>query len=129
MNILDYRAWDKEEKVMIEWSNTFFSDMSPVTGWGNEIDYDKVELMLYAGFTDDNGVKVYCGDIVIVYNTFIEMSKPYKAEVVWDKYRIAFEAIDKPDYRSIPPYMNADPFGLSINIIGNRYVNPELLEG
>lgn len=63
MNIVDYRAWDKENKIMIEFDELFFSDMSIVTGHGEGVDYENVDVMPYIGRTDRKGRKIYAGDI------------------------------------------------------------------
>ena len=39
MREIKFRAWDEEEKCMIEWNDTFFSDMSPVTMYGSYFSY------------------------------------------------------------------------------------------
>jgi len=68
MREIKFRAWLKNEtghSYMYKWNNEFFSDMSPVTGYGSELD-DDILLMQYTGLKDKNGVEIYEGDILRV---------------------------------------------------------------
>ena len=84
-------------------------------------------LRQYINVRDDDNLKLYTGDIVVMYNTLTELSVPYKAIIEWDKYRFAFRSLEKVDYISNFPMMNADPFCMSIKKLGNMYENPELI--
>lgn len=65
MGEIKFRAWLKDEKRMINWSPTFFSDMSPVTGYSSWFPDDPdVILMQYIGLKDENEKDGYFGDIV-----------------------------------------------------------------
>jgi hypothetical protein len=118
---LECRAWHKEEKKMIEFDKFFFSDMSPVTGWGEGVDYDRVDLMFYTTKKDANGKKAFTGDIIA--------SKTYGGqpmEIRWDDKYTGFYCHD--DNMNEDDHLNAQEIEQSI-IIGNIYTTPHLLKG
>jgi uncharacterized phage protein (TIGR01671 family) len=129
MREIKFRAWVVEEFEedgntpktfkMHEWNPYFFSDSSAVTSYGDEFpdpDDPCVILMQYTGLKDKNGKEIYESDIVnIDYgNTIV------RAEV---EYCICgFRGTTDSDAWELDGYVN-------IEIIGNIYENPELLEG
>src|SRR5262245_38721138 len=87
-------------------------------------------IMQYVGVKDKNGKDIYEGDVVYVKNMLVETVPPYRAVVEWDKYRYCVRNLNTPNYSALQfPYNNLDIFGLDIEVIGNIYENPELLEG
>lgn len=87
--------------------------------------------MQYTGIKDTDNQNIYEGDILIVQSMLTEMTSPYRAEVVWDKYRFALREIRKGVFENTIPYSNviSDPSYFNLKIIGNVYENTELLEG
>ncbi len=85
-----------------------------------------VELMQYTGLKDKNGVEIYEGDIVSIQ---YDNDQPTIHEVVWC-------GIDYPAF-DFQPQLNCECNGFShyhndpdtiVEVIGNIYENPELLE-
>ena len=116
MREIKFRAWDKEEQEMLDWDKFFNLDIAQVFeskgSWG-------VYPMQYTGLKDKNGVEIYDGSIIRFvlgdYNI-----REYVEEVVysdgafWCGNWLLFDA-----------KMNDD----NLEVLGNIYENPELLEG
>jgi len=82
-------------------------------------DFNENKLMQCTGLKDKNGNLIYEGDIVQISNGSLNGSVLKKTRVVeWktNKWNIPEWIIDKPD------------FSHYIEVIGNIYENPELLE-
>jgi uncharacterized phage protein (TIGR01671 family) len=141
MRPIEFRAWDKEEKTMfkvgnIDWNMNCIT-FHYITGRkGKDIFECKSKdciLMQYMGLKDINKKKIFEGDI-IKYD--LSETQHYRAVVIfnkgsfigetfwhkWDKFMGAKEGESK--YFS-HQYLS-DKFNLEV--IGNRYENPELLK-
>ena len=129
MREIKFRAWDKEAKRMIIHEQDFIPlkvtnvgvlklDPCMAEARWMIVDVNRFELMQYIGFPDKNGKEIYVNDIVnIEYDTvngYGENVSNCKENVVvtWD-----YELLCQLQY---------DRAG--IEIIGNIYENPELLE-
>lgn len=66
MRVIKYRAWLIEEKKIYYWNPYFFSDTSPVTGYGGEFPSDESDIILmqFTGLKDRNSKEGYEGDII-----------------------------------------------------------------
>lgn len=89
---------------------------------------DQIELMQYTGLTDKNETKIFEGDIVkhgILARSVVEYG--------WGKF-IAHRLFRGKEFASIDDYNNGEFMDLieatwgEIEVIGNIYDNPELLE-
>ena len=125
MREIKFRAWDKEEQEMLDWDKFFNLDIAQVFeskgSWG-------IYPMQYTGLKDSHGNEVYEGDILEMAGQSL-----LRFEIVYEDDHMAFvrKWIDKrvPATRG-----NGETERLSANtdileIIGNRFENPELLEG
>ncbi|MEK4343233.1 YopX family protein [Brevibacillus sp. FSL L8-0710] len=91
--------------------------------------FDEVDLLQFTGLRDKNGKEIYEKDIVWVEHALVSNVPSYQAVIEWDKYRFALTKPNEINYQVGPfPYNNLDPFGLNLEVLGNIYKNPELLE-
>ena len=124
---IKFRAWDSYNKFMINpvcelhdnghfWGEDFTNTDYVVTG--------KSHIMQFTGLTDKNGKEIYEGDI------FPSMSDGIKF------YKVVFENSAFVVYHNhgycgtLGKLIEIAPkFNFNLEIIGNIYENPELLDG
>ena len=125
MREIKFRAWLKEDKKMANIETMDFTDKSIQYLKRSEIinayilrreGFDDVELMQYTGLKDKNGKEIYEGDIYHVGD------KNIRYLVVW--FDSGFEG---KQLRSTS-YAGLKSWAKDIEILGNIYENPELLE-
>ena len=121
MREIKFRAWLKEERKMVN-VETLFIGINRLC-FGNSKtedlffrDFEEVELMQYTGLKDKNGKEIYEGDIYHVGD------KNIRYLVVW--FDSGFEG---KQLRSTS-YAGLKSWAKDIEILGNIYENPELLE-
>lgn len=128
-----FRAWDEDSKVMRSWKDLILEKDGGDDFWLigykenaciTSFDHDQI-LMQSTGLKDKNGVEIYEGDIVKVTNhpfqkkedsAGIEIDGDYL--IGWSDHNLTWLAGDLLLYQ-LKPY---------IEVIGNIYENPELLE-
>ena len=132
MREIKFRAWLKEDEKMANVETMDFTDKSIQYLKKSEINnayilrrenFVDVELMQYTGLKDKNGTEIYENDIV----KFIVLEG-------YGEHADQFEYIDKVEYyisefelRQIGLKLSDEGI-IVIEIIGNVYENPELLE-
>ena len=129
MREIKFRAWDEHGKKW-EIDNIFLAETGSV--WRvNRINPKAVmnltnlKPVFYTGLKDNNGVKIYEGDIISERVTYRGESEDQLYIVVWrDGYgEFSFQNIKDRD--RITPCFEVCTFA---KVIGNIYENPELLE-
>lgn len=125
--IPNYRAWLKDDKEMIPvedmtWNYGEFQGIGDgITYWKSAED---IILMQSTGLKDKNGVEIFEGDIVEL--SLIDIKKEFISKVcssygcfgVWVEY----------DFVSFHTLMEEYNIGYTLEVLGNLYENPELLE-
>lgn len=112
MRKIKFRAWDG--KNMYSWSS--------IKEWGNFYSQEKLNVMQFTGLKDKNGKEIYEGDIIICRDGkfVIEYEESFAQFIMTNK-----DLIRTPDQFG---EQDADTCMRSIEIIGNKFENPELLE-
>lgn len=129
MREIKFRAWDKITKKMYKVSSIHiedeYVDLFEKTIYEGEFKrkFSEIVLMQYTGLIDKNGVEIYEGDIVF-YNSHVNLT-----------FYISYEhAVFYAHHTLGRKYMTPIPIGTlclsgKIEVIGNKFDNPELLEG
>lgn len=136
MRSIKFRAWDdKNDKwllgyeyeglggfsltgetvLMGEWGNVFWSFISD-----EDKDFEDLKVMQYTGLKDKNGQEIYEGDIVSAENRYyiVEYREQYCDYVFtytkknWKRVKVSKQNITR----------------LDIEVIGNKFENPELID-
>jgi uncharacterized phage protein (TIGR01671 family) len=136
-----FRAWDKDsskmfysennntEEMYFNFKNREIQLLCPV-----EDDYPEVrdcEIMQYIGLKDINGIDICEGDLISlgddIYN---EDGEPDIKEVVFDEDTASFRIYDYMGYQgsSLAEKWFIDDVIDNLEVIGNIYENPELLD-
>lgn len=126
-----FRAWDKLRKIMLPVGDLDTSYklvyLEEDNGYRCEMDFDEIELMQFTGLKDKNDNEIFEGDIV----KFPEFNGDiYITPVVWDKSCACFGLSFSGKYPISFDYLEEFYTELKdIEVVGNIYENPELLEG
>lgn len=128
--IPEYRAWDKKTKIFTNYQivDNMLYFMNKFKGvWIRDDNQDRFVLMQSTGLKDKNGVEIFEGDIISYKDleTFedfpideilkIKYSDEFLKWVAVDKNGLLDDLYDYSDNRDL-------------EVIGNIYENPELLE-
>lgn len=127
-----FRAWHKEQKMMFEVLAIDFFNKAVTVKFDKEhyrvYSFDDVILMQYTGLKDKNGVEIFESDIVrscVLINGHIY-------EYVGQVKFVAFSWVVSDKAGIYDPFYNYEdscPDEIwEIEVIGNIYQNPELLE-
>lgn len=118
MENFKYKAWDKENRIMVEVVSINFKSKKIYYGnYGNCVLYfEEAELMQFIGLQDKNNKDIYKGDIFHLGDENI------KYTVVW--HDTGFMGAENGS----TSFVGLEHWKDSIEVIGNIYQNPELLE-
>lgn len=130
MREIKFRVWEENIKQMfynVGIVNDELYLMLDCVGFDVVGDYREFKLMQYTGLKDFGGTEIYEGDII----EEVVSNKPKRFEVVWDESAGMF--LFAPLFKTKPMgaidfYELEDEYGKVI-VIGNKFENPELLEG
>lgn len=135
--IIKFRVWDDKNKTMFNYAE-FHIESDATILWGHKgfangfLPVEYAIPMQFTGLLDKNGKEIYEGDIVVAY------SEGYKGV-----FQIKWRQQGSPCYILYPAYQNKQQWHLhgsqldnnkgfysdsGVEIIGNIYENPELLE-
>ena len=130
MRDIKFRCWDTENKEMLEVQELDYEDsyngqpMIRTTMYSDYFDTEDMILMQYTGLKDKNGKEIYEGDIVKF--RFKDDREEFPDLIGYIEYQTTFTA-----FRIMS---NQGSFKIDITeikfieVIGNIYDNPELLE-
>lgn len=130
MRDIKFRCWDTENKEMLEVQELDYEDsyngqpMIRTTMYSDYFDTEDMILMQYVGLKDKNGKEIYEGDIVKF--RFKDDREEFPDLIGYIEYQTTFTA-----FRIMS---NQGSFKIDITeikfieVIGNIYDNPELLE-
>ena len=133
MREIKFRAWDKEQKVMYEVKKVDFSEQKVFCKqyYLNDWKFSEIELMQYTGLKDKNNKEIFEDDIVKIEDYYENVrigiiafdSGTYKLQNLGQNFYYQFGSDGEYDWESIE---NVDED--NIEILGNIYENPELLD-
>ncbi|MDO4912985.1 MAG: YopX family protein [Bifidobacteriaceae bacterium] len=123
-----FRVWTEEGEVMYHDVYPFKDDTLLLSY--DEIAFDEVPasdfiLMQSTGLKDKNGKEIYEGDIV----KYKYVVNAFTGAVTYNKDFAGFGLVDDGGYFFTFGELAEDIYFSSLEVVGNIYENPELLEG
>lgn len=124
-----FRAWLKEEKEMIDVDEIHWSD-GQLDFIGDGITFkcksDDLVLMQSTGLKDKNGKEIFEGDVVQYQNTKVPSADSKGVVRYFDNWAMFGIDIEHNEPRAL--FFNGLADHISLDVVGNTYENPELLE-
>ena len=131
-----FRCWDTENKEMLkvqelDFEDTFYGGRLSIRTdkYNDYFDMEDMVLMQYTGLKDKNGKEIYEGDIIHINNNLLD---EFNYLIVWNEEYLRYYlfSIDKKSINRLGGILEAHLGSMKdkIEIIGNKWDNPELLE-
>ena len=121
MREIKFRAWDVEEKIMIDANSFAFEEYLPLSDLFKSSSF---EFMQFTGLRDKNGKEIYEGDIIKLgedtYDLYYRINE--KVTIEWDEDLTGFKPF--MDTHSDYDYINNE----TCEVIGNIHETPELIK-
>lgn len=127
-----FRAWDggslcrmyQPDEVMVGNGDIWIIDEDSVAGdW---IVNNDIELMQSTGLKDKNGKEIFEGDIVQYQNTKVSSADSKGVIRYFDNWAMFGIDIEHNEPRAL--FFNGLADHISLEVVGNTYENPELIE-
>ncbi|QPB07551.1 hypothetical protein [Campylobacter phage CJLB-5] len=127
-----FRAWDggslcrmyQPDEVMVGNGDIWIIDEDSVAGdW---IVNNDIELMQSTGLKDKNGKEIFEGDIVQYQNTKVSSADSKGVIRYFDNWAMFGIDIEHNEPRAL--FFNGLADHISLEVVGNIYKNPELIE-
>ena len=127
-----FRAWIKEENEMWPVHAIVYDNK---TVWVEEpddedpsglLEFDDVILMQSTGLKDKNGKEIFEGDVVQYQNTKVPSADSKGVIRYFDNWAMFGIDIEHNEPRAL--FFNGLADHISLDVVGNTYENPELLE-
>jgi len=143
MREIKFRVWDSQKKCMygarqLYWENDGTFDFYKGSGIKMDVSLGDA-LMQYTGLKDKNGVEIYEGDIVKNHwhNVLgkdigsiweVKFGEYDNSDLEWGSPGLGFYCESPTEYRQNTPTEIPTDEDNGIEVIGNIYENPELLD-
>lgn len=122
---IKFRAWVKEHWIGERYAHMQYDWQDSIHIESVGFNPDDIPVMQYTGLKDKHGVEIYEGDIV-------DHKMPDEPYLKGETYRGSVEYVDElASFRTVNAGGLEEPIhgDIELEIIGNIYENPELLDG
>lgn len=118
-----FRAWDKETKTMNGMAEIYRNRNQEIELHPRD---ENIILMQSTGLKDKNGKEIFEGDVVQYQNTKVPSADSKGVIRYFDNWAMFGIDIEHNEPRAL--FFNSLADHISLDVVGNTYENPELLE-